>query len=346
MSPGDPAMNVGQRPSDSDFEVCRDLLRAGSKSFHAASLLLPAELRPAVWALYAFCRVADDSVDGDDDGQAAVTQLRHRLVAAYDKAPLDAPVDRAFAATIAQYQIPFALPAALIEGFEWDVAGRVYETFSDTCAYGVRVAGTVGVMMALLMGATDQESLSRACDLGVAMQLTNIARDVGEDARLGRLYLPRQWFAEEGLDPDAWLTHPGPGPALAHMVRRLLQEAEYLYRRAEQGIALLPRGARPAIWSARYIYAEIGREIEQAGYDSVTRRAVVSHPRKAILLGKAMAAAAVGGAGIGAPPLAEAAFLVQAAVRPRREARRRIENVIGIFEKLEQRDRLVRGPAV
>jgi phytoene synthase len=322
-----------------DLEACRILLRAGSKSFHAASLLLPSDVRPSVWALYAFCRVADDEVDGAGSGAVAVAQLRRRLVAAYAGTPQDNPVDRAFATMVAQYQIPFALPAALIEGFEWDVAGRVCETFSDTCAYGVRVAGTVGVMMSLIMGVTEAEALSRANDLGVAMQLTNIARDVGEDARLGRLYLPRQWFYEEGIDPDQWLASPRFLPQIARMVRRLLQEAEYLYARAEQGIALLPIGVRPAIWSARYIYSEIGREIAQANFDSVTRRAIVSHPRKAILLGKAMAVAAVSGAGYGAAPLPEGAFLVQAAARPRPVRRTRIDNVIDIFERLEQRDR-------
>jgi phytoene synthase len=332
-------------PSAADFEICRQLLRAGSKSFYAASLLLPSELRAPVWALYAFCRVADDAVDGERDGLAAVTQLRRRLVAAYEGAPFDTAVDRAFSATIARHQLPFALPAALIEGFEWDVEGRIYETLSDTRAYGVRVAGTVGVMMSVLMGATEQEALARACDLGVAMQLTNIARDVGEDARLGRLYLPREWFAEEGIDPDDWLLSPVASPALVRMVKRLLDEAEILYRRAEQGIAFLPLGARPAIWSARYIYAEIGREIAQAGFDSVTRRAIVSHPRKAILLGKAMGAAAVIGTGDDVPSLAEAAFLVHAAARPRAPVRPRIEAVIDIFEKLERRDREMRDAA-
>ena len=322
-----------------DFDACRDLLRAGSKSFHAASLLLPAEVRPSVWALYAFCRVADDEVDGAGSGLAAVAQLRRRLVAAYEGAPHDGPVDRAFAATVQKFQIPFALPAALIEGFEWDVAGRPCETFSDTCAYAVRVAGTVGVMMSLIMGVTEAEALARACDLGIAMQLTNIARDTGEDARLGRIYLPREWYFEEGIDPDAWLREPSFSPQMARMVRRLLQEAEYLYARAEQGIALLPMGVRPAIWSARYIYAEIGREVALANFDSVSRRAVVSHPRKAFLLGKAMATAAVSGAGYGAPPLPECAFLVQAAARPRPIRRTRIDNVIDIFEKLERRDR-------
>jgi len=323
----------------SDLEACRILLRAGSKSFHAASLLLPADVRPSVWALYAFCRVADDEVDDSGSGATAVANLRSRLVAAYGGAPHDDPVDRAFTAMVSRYAIPFALPAALIEGFEWDVAGRVYETLSDTCAYGVRVAGTVGVMMSLIMGVTEAEALARACDLGVAMQLTNIARDVGEDARLGRLYLPRQWFFEEGIDPERWLASPIFSPQIARMVQRLLQEAEYLYARAEQGIALLPMGVRPAIWSARYIYSEIGREIAQAQYDSVSRRAIVSHPRKAILLGKAMAVAAVSGTGFGAPPLPEGAFLVQAAARARPVKRTRIDNVIDIFEKLEQRDR-------
>jgi phytoene synthase len=177
------------------------------------------------------------------------------------------------------------------------------------------------------------------------MQLTNIARDVGEDARLGRLYLPREWFAEEGIDPDDWLLSPVASPALVRMVKRLLDEAEILYRRAEQGIAFLPLGARPAIWSARYIYAEIGREIAQAGFDSVTRRAIVSHPRKAILLGKAMGAAAVIGTGDDVPSLAEAAFLVHAAARPRAPVRPRIEAVIDIFEKLERRDREMRDAA-
>ena len=176
---------------NADLLACRERLRVGSKSFYAASMLLPKRLRPDVYALYAFCRVADDAVDDGGDGLVAVARLRERLERAYAGTPCDTPVDRAFADMVERRELPILLPLALIEGFEWDARGKTYHTLSDVRAYGVRVAGTVGAMMSVLMGVRSQDALARACDLGVAMQLTNIARDVGEDARNGRLYLPR-----------------------------------------------------------------------------------------------------------------------------------------------------------
>jgi 15-cis-phytoene synthase len=116
------------------------------------------------------------------------------------------------------------------------------------------------------------------------MQLTNIARDVGEDARAGRLYLPREWLAQAGINPDDWLTAPRFAPALGRVVQRLLDVADQLYARAEIGIAGLPVGCRPGIFAARLLYAEIGREINRNGLDSVSRRAVVSPARKLRLL--------------------------------------------------------------
>jgi 15-cis-phytoene synthase len=101
--------------------------------------------------------------------------------------------------------LPRELPAALLEGFAWDAAGRYYETIDELHDYCARVAGSVGAMMALIMGVKNKQVLARACELGNAMQLTNIARDVGEDARNGRLYLPRSWMREAGIDPQAWL---------------------------------------------------------------------------------------------------------------------------------------------
>ena len=106
--------------------------------------------------------------------------------------------------------IPAALPEALLEGLAWDAEGRSYETIDELFDYAARVAGAVGVMMALIMDVRSPQALARACDLGVAMQLTNIARDVGEDARLGRIYLPRQWLREAGIDADAWLCRTQP----------------------------------------------------------------------------------------------------------------------------------------
>jgi phytoene synthase len=148
----------------------------------------------------------------------------------------------------------------------------------------------VGVLLTLLMGELREETLSRARDLGIAMQLTNIARDVGEDARRGRLYLPLDWLEEAGIEPEAFLRHPRPSPALAGVVRRLLEEAERRYASADVGIEQLPPRCRPAIRAARLIYAEIGACVSQANFDSVSRRAVVPRWRKLWLVGGAVRA--------------------------------------------------------
>jgi phytoene synthase len=259
---------------------CDALMRQGSKSFYAASRLLPLEVRRPVFALYAFCRVTDDEVDGSDQMALVMQDLGQRLQAIYRGEPRDLLADQVFAQVVDHYHLPFALPAALLEGFEWDAQGRVYETVDDLCDYGARVAGSVGAMMALIMGVREPWAMARACELGVAMQLTNIARDVGEDAAMGRCYLPRQWMREEGIDAEAWLTQPRYGPGIARVVRRLLARADELYRRAEQGISALPRGCRPAILSARTIYSDIGRCIERLEFNSVDHRAVVSKGRK------------------------------------------------------------------
>ncbi len=218
-----------------DLAECRTLMRGGSRSFFAASLLLPRAVREPACALYAFCRLADDAIDGAGGRPDAVDELRARLDAVYAHAPRPNAADRALAAVVHRYGIPRELPAALIEGFEWDAQGRAYETFDELTDYAARVAGTVGAMMALLMGVRHEAGLARACDLGVAMQLSNIARDVAEDAAMGRLYLPRQWLREAGVDPDAWLARPSITPALLGVVQRLLDEAQALYRRVDAG---------------------------------------------------------------------------------------------------------------
>lgn len=301
-----------------DLAACRALLAGGSKSFHAASKLLPRRVAEPATALYAFCRVADDVIDLDP-GPAALAGLRDRLGRAYEGRPLPMPADRALAAVIARYAIPRTVPEALLEGFAWDREGRRYETLADLSAYAARVAGTVGAMMALLMEERRPAVLARACDLGVAMQFSNIARDVGEDARAGRLYLPLAWMREAGLDPDAWLAAPVFDARLAGVVRRLLAEADALYRRSEAGIARLPLACRPGIGAARWIYAAIGHQVARQGFDSVSRRAVVSRRRKLALLARSFGAIALPAAGVDAPVLPATRFLVEAvAAEPRR----------------------------
>lgn len=341
-----------RQASSADLAACAKILARGSRSFHAASLLLPRRVREPAVALYAFCREADDAVDKSND-PASLQRLKARLDAAYAQRPEENPVDRAFAAAVAGRRIPRAIPDALIEGFSWDSEGRRYETQAALEAYAVRVAGTVGLMMALVMGARSPVALARALDLGVAMQLTNIARDVGEDARMGRLYLPLDWCAEAGLDAKIFLAEPHPSPALAGVVRRLLGEAEKLYARADAGIAALPLDCRPAIGAARRIYAAIGDEVAAAGHDSVTRRAVVGRAAKIWRLSASFASVfPTPGRDADAPALASGRALIDAVIamgEPAPDAApprfgERIGGVAEAFARLERR-RLATGAA-
>ena len=182
--------------------------------------------------------------------------------------------------------MPRALPEALLEGLAWDAVERRYDTLSDVRDYSSRVASAVGAMMCVLMRVRDADALARACDLGVAMQLTNIARDVGEDARAGRIYLPLDWLAEEGIALEDFFDAPTASPPVRRMVKRLLAEARRLYIRSEAGIGALPLSARTGIFAARYIYDGIGGAVRRNGYDSVTLRARTSKVQKINLIGR------------------------------------------------------------
>jgi phytoene synthase len=192
------------------------------------------------------------------------------------------------------------------------------------------------------MGGRSTTTIARACELGVAMQLTNIVRDIGEDARRGRIYLPLQWLREEGVDPECFLLSPEFDNQIARVTRRMLATADQLYRRAETGISALPRDCRASIMAARLIYADIGRVIARRGYDAIEQRAVVSSLRKSVLMGRALLA------GLIAPqqdfllqPLPAIRFLMDAlpsgdtdAIRPDS-----LYAVIDLFERIAHRER-------
>jgi phytoene synthase len=313
------------RSDDADIAVCLDLLRRGSKSFHSASRLLPRRLRGPVAAVYGFCRVADDAVDDavaqGADPSVNLVALRHRLDAIARGEPIDDPVDRALEVVMRRHSLPRVAFDALLDGFAWDVEGRRYDTLDDLLGYCARVASSVGVAMCVLMDRRDPATLARAADLGAAMQLTNIARDVGQDARDGRIYLPLSWLREAGIAPSE-LDPAEPDeacrfrPAIGWVVRRLLREAGVLYRRADEGIGQLPRDCRVSIAAASAIYEDIGLWLARADYDSVTARAYTPAWRKAWLAARAIRT-------IGSPladpserpPLDATRFLVEAVAR-------------------------------
>jgi hypothetical protein len=138
--------------SIADIAACRTMLRGGSRSFFAASLVLPKSIRESATGLYAFCRMADDAIDHGSDRPRALGELRERLARIYAGDPLDIAADRAFADSVSRHGIPKSFPDALLEGFEWDSGMRRYSDISELKAYGVRVAGSVGAMMAMVMG--------------------------------------------------------------------------------------------------------------------------------------------------------------------------------------------------
>lgn len=330
-----------------DWRTCRALLRSGSRTFHAAARVLPRHVRRAAIGLYAFCRVADDAIDIDGTAEA-LTALHARLDDAYAGRPWPSPVDRVFADVVAEYRVPRALPLALLEGLQWDVQARRYTTMRELHEYAARVAGAVGAMMAVAMGARTCAVVARACELGVAMQLTNIARDVGEDARRGRLYLPLSALRAADLDPDTWLAQPTFSPRLATVVLQLLDEADRLYAQAATAIGALPRACRFGIHAAALLYAEIGYQLVRRGGDSVRERAVVPAARKVTLIARALVRAARRDAPAAPlPPLPAVRFLVEAVAvsaaapaAPRRwDLSQRVAAVIALFERLERRDR-------
>jgi phytoene synthase len=334
-----------------DLQACVAMMQGGSKTFFAASRLLPMRVRAAAIALYAFCRVADDLVDQGGDAQANLSILKQRLDLIYAGTPTDAVEDHALALVVQHHQLPRLFLDALLEGFAWDAQGRRYQTMEDLQAYAARVAATVGGMMCWIMGPQAPLTLARACELGVAMQLTNIARDVGEDARNGRIYLPLQWMVEAGVQPDEWLQNPKMSANLKTVIERVLQEAEQLYKQAQAGIAELPADCRAAILAASLIYAEIGHQLRREGLDSVSHRTVVSTRRKLVLLATAWTQSGwIYAQRNPVQPLPAIAFLIAPEVLnadermrtlnfPNRAMPQRIEWVLGLFERLENERR-------
>ncbi|TGD42906.1 phytoene/squalene synthase family protein [Pseudotabrizicola sediminis] len=326
-----------------DMAACRAAIRTGSLSFHAASRVLPARVRDPALALYAFCRVADDEVDEGTDKAGAVLRLRDRLDLVYQGRPRDGFADRAFASVVEEFDMPRVLPEALLEGLAWDAMGRRYDTLSGVLDYSARVAAAVGAMMCVLMRVREADALARACDLGLAMQLTNISRDVGEDARAGRVFLPLDWLEEEGVDLQPFLADPAACNGVRRVTARLLREADRLYQRSEAGVAALPLACRPGIFAARHIYAGIGTQVARAGHDSVTQRARTGKGQKLgwlMLAGFRAAASPLlpRAAVLHAKPAPEVAFLVDAAAR-KAGARGRSDALFEVLNQLEARSR-------
>ena len=280
----------------------RATIGRGSKSFALASALFAPGTRESAWLLYAWCRYCDDAIDGQVAGHGhaplSVEEQRARLEAlsACTHAALDGrvpqePVFPGLQRVVRQHAIPHRLPLDLLDGFAMDVRRRHYETFDDTLEYCYHVAGVVGVMMAHVMGVHDDDTLDRACDLGIAFQLTNIARDLVDDARVGRVYVPCEWMDEAGLSSPRDLAAAGACEPRAGLARRLVHAAEPYYVSAAIGVRRLPWRSAWAVSTALRIYREIGHTAIARGAHAWDARIVVSRARKIRHLAGALGAA-------------------------------------------------------
>lgn len=278
----------------SDLRQARATLASGSKSFALAGKLLPRSVRDDAAAIYAFCRRADDLVDEVPPvvAPAMVARLQRELDEVFAGRPQSDPALRAFQEVALRRGLPEQHPRELIAGFAMDAAPApiVYRTWEELDLYCFRVAGTVGLMMAHLMGVRDPGPLQDAADLGKAMQLTNICRDVAEDWARGRLYVPRELLPADSA-PDLLPGEPMSPRArtvLSAAIPRLLTVADELYRRGDHGLPALDLRSAVAIRAARLIYSAIGDRLAARGHDVGAGRAVVSTPRKLWLAGRAL----------------------------------------------------------
>lgn len=267
-------------PAEADWDRCQQIAKEHGRSFYLASSCMTPHRRRAIRATYAYCRIADDIVDG---AMADTVTDPEAALAAWE-AQIDAPSDPvaiAFAAARRQYGVPVTPVRDLIAGARMDLEPEVrYETWDDLRTYCYHVAGTVGLMVAPILGCEDPDALPFAAELGIAMQLTNILRDVAEDAANNRLYLPLDEIAAFGCDPEAILAGT-PGPGFRDLIAFQVERARGLYASALRGVpALSPTGRLATLAAARF-YADILTCIEEEmDYDVFQGRAYVPGRQK------------------------------------------------------------------
>lgn len=262
-------------------------IEKGSSSFSAAARLFGRDLREDVWQLYAWCRYCDDQIDGQDHGGAStpidaeerarrLTRLRALTIRAMNDQPVAEPAFVALQRVARRHDLDPRWPQELLDGFAMDVDETRFSAQADTLTYCWGVAGVVGVMMASIMGVRETAVLRRAQDLGLAFQLTNICRDVREDALNGRVYLPAEALAAAGVPakPEALLAASA-RVAVFEVVAGQLALAEDYYDSARIGLRALPFRGALAVAAARRVYRQIGRRILAKGPDALGSRSRV-----------------------------------------------------------------------
>jgi len=288
----------------SDDEDVQATIQKHSKSFALAAKLLPPEVNHAAVVLYAYCRRTDDMIDLCPEAEQTerLSQLQSELEAIYAGVPQSDPLLARFQSVVREYAVPRVYLDELLLGMQMDTQHVRYRTLADLLLYAYRVAGVVGLMMCHVMGVRDTRALRHAAHLGLAMQLSNIARDVQEDWQRGRLYIPESLLEAcgvSGLDPSRGEPLPRSAAAgIAQATESMLKHADEFYRSGDSGVPYLSFRCGIAIRAARLVYGEISTRVREQGCDPFAPRAVVSRGRKLALVGYALWLSGTGSVGL------------------------------------------------
>ena len=294
-------MSSGFASREAIVATAGESIAAGSKSFALASKLFARPTRERAWLLYTWCRACDDLADGQRMGHdmtvvadpaARLTVIRELTARALAGEPVGHPAFDALRYLLAECPVPHAYIEDVIAGFALDAEDWRPRSEDDMLRYCYRVAGAVGCAMAIVMGVApdDDATLDRACDLGLAFQLANIARDIEEDDRVGRCYLPEEWLVEMDFPPGQHMKPPFRS-RLAVLAKRLATMAAAYEASAAEGAQQLPFRSRWAVLAAAGIYGGIARKVVARGEHAWDHRVTIGRAEKLGLVVKAGAAA-------------------------------------------------------
>jgi phytoene synthase len=286
--------NSGNASLDADYERCAQITRRSRSSFYYAFILLPPERRRALHAVYAFCRFVDDIADDEAIREPAMLLKRWReeLDRVYDGTPTRA-LSRALADSARRFRIPRELFEEIINGVEMDLSRKRYETWDELRPYCYRVASALGLICIEIFGYRNPSAKVYAENLGFALQLTNILRDVREDAGRGRIYLPLEDLARFGVSEEEILGGVY-SPNFVRLMRFEAERAQQLYSAAQNALAPEDRGTLLTAEAMRLIYAAILERIIKSNYRVLDRRHSLSAPHKLYLVGRAWAEGRLG----------------------------------------------------
>lgn len=279
------------KPASEDraaFEHARRITAYYSKSFYFSARMLPSEQRWATYALYGFCRYCDNLIDTPRQRTKLELLKEIQFVAeelriAYDTGESEHPVIRAFILVAKSYGIPIAYPLDLLKGVAMDIQRTRYKTFDDLSLFCYRAAAVVGLMMTHVLGYKDDRAFDYAKQLGIAMQLTNILRDIKEDKEMGRIYLPQIEWVQFGVS-ERDILEEKMTPQLKSLIKYQVERADRYYAEAIPGISLLKTESQYAIYSAAKIYRGILRKIEAHDYNPFLGRVFVPSIQKVGIL--------------------------------------------------------------